>query len=99
VHDRVKAACSPGLSGTLRALITGESHLTFKQLRQNARNFTGTELQKELDLFQHIQPWMAEIQAVLASLSLSLKNLQHYAERVDYYGAKLKRQSVDNQGL
>ncbi len=36
---------------------------------------------------------------LLSTLSLSQKNLQHLAEKVDYYGAKLKRQTVGSQWL
>lgn len=83
----------------LLTLVSGEGQFTFQQLRQSARNFTGTELQKEIAVYHHIQPWMTDVTTVLESLSLSQKNQQHYAERVDYYGAKLKRQSLANQRL
>jgi TnpA family transposase len=42
---------------------------------------------------------MSEVSAALNGLALSPKNQQHFAERVGYYGAKLKRQSIDNQRL
>jgi hypothetical protein len=58
-------------------------------LRQSARNFSGTELEKELAVHRFIQPWMREVDEILSVLSLSLKNQQHFAGRVDYYGAKL----------
>ena len=68
-------------------------------LRQSARNFTGAELAKELAVHRHVAQWIPEVSAALNTLSLSQKNQQHFAERVDYYGAKLKRQSIDNQRL
>ena len=98
LHDQIDAACSQGLSTMLLTLVSGEGQFTFQQLRQSARNFTGTELQKEIAVYHHIQPWMTDVTTVLESLSLS-QNQQHYAERVDYYGAKLKRQSLANQRL
>lgn len=77
----------------------GESSLSLRELRQSARNFTGTELEKELIVHRHIQPWMPEVTTILSALSLSPKNQQHFTERVDYYGAKLKRQTEANQRL
>jgi len=76
-----------------------DSSLTLRQLRTSARNFTGTELEKELAVHDHIKPWMEEINQGLSKLSLSQKNQQHFSEQVDYYGAKLKRQAVGNQCL
>jgi len=52
-----------------------------------------------LAVCRHIQHWIPEVNAILSKLSLSQKNQQHLAERVDYYGAKMKRQPVDNQRL
>ncbi|EIF42700.1 protein TnpA [gamma proteobacterium BDW918] len=87
------------LKDALAALVNVDGSLTLRQLRQSARNFTGTELEKELTVHRHIQHWMSQVNAILSTLSLSQKNQQHFAERVDYYGAKLKRQSVGNQRL
>ncbi|MEW7271794.1 hypothetical protein AB2S02_28290, partial [Klebsiella pneumoniae] len=42
--------------------------------RQSARNFTGTELEKELIVYRHIQHWMPEVDLLLSTLSLSQKN-------------------------
>lgn len=90
---------SADLAKMLSELVNGNKSLTLRQLRQSAKNFTGTELEKELAVHRHIQPWMQEVDEVLSTLSLSLKNQQHFSERVDYYGAKLKRQSIGNQRL
>lgn len=99
LHEQIKALSSAGLTTILGKPVSGEDPFTLQQLRQSARNFTGSELQKELAVYHHIQPWMADVTTVLDSLSLSQKNKQHYAERVDYYGAKLKRHSQANQRL
>ncbi|ABM20967.1 MULTISPECIES: Tn3 family transposase [Gammaproteobacteria] len=99
LHEKIGAACSPKLTTVLNTLVSGNDQLTLTQLRGGARNFTGTELQKELAVYHHIQPLMAEVTVVLDSLSLSQKNQQHYAERIQYYGAKIKRQSPENQCL
>ncbi|WP_407200930.1 hypothetical protein [Enterobacter cloacae] len=56
-------------------------------------------MEKELIVYRHIQHWMPEVDLLLSTLSLSQKNLQHLAEKVDYYGAKLKRQTVGSQWL
>jgi hypothetical protein len=68
-------------------------------LRQSARNFTAAELNKELVVHRHIQQWIPQVNTVLAKLALSQRNQKDFAERVDYYGAKLKRQSIGYQRL
>lgn len=87
------------LQQALATLVSGGDTLTFRQLRQSARNFTGTELEKELAVHRHIRHWMAEVDCLVNMLSLSPKNQQYLAEKVDFYGAKLKRQAVGNQRL
>ncbi len=71
---------SRGLKQALAELVNGTGPLPFRQLRQSARNFTGTELEKELIVYRHIQHWMPEVDLLLSTLSLSQKNLQHLAE-------------------
>lgn len=90
---------SADLASMLSDLVEGNDSLTLRRLRLSARNFTGSELQKELAVHRHIQTWMPEINRVLSELSISLKNQQYFAERVTYYGAKLKRQPIGYQRL
>jgi TnpA family transposase len=99
IQEQVKAACTQALKGMLAELLSGEHTFTLKHLRQSARNFTGTELEKELQVYHYLQPWMAEVAQVQARLGLSQMNQHYYAGRVDYYGAKLKRQATLNQQL
>jgi len=99
LHDQVKAVCTQGLKDMLAELLSGEHAFTLQHLRQSARNFTGTELEKELQVYHHLQPWVAEVAQVQASMGLSQMNQHYYAGRVDYYGAKLKRQATLNQQL
>ena len=75
----------------LRQLMSGEYTFTLQHLRRCARNFTGSELDKELKVYHHLQPWVVEIAQVQKRLGLSQTNKLYYAGRVDYYGAKLKR--------
>ena len=96
---KLEELISADLAVMLSELVIGNNSLTLRQLRQSARNFTGTELEKELTVHSYIQSWMPEVNEVLSVLSLSSKNQQHFAERVDYYGAKLKHQSIGNQRL
>lgn len=56
LHEKVKAACTQGLKCMLAALTSGEHAFTLQHLRQSARNFTGTELNKELQVYHHLQP-------------------------------------------
>ena len=90
---------SQDLNQVLADIVNGDGVLTLRQLRLSAHNFTRVELEKELTVHRHIQPWMPEVNKVLYALSLSQKNQQHFADRVDYYGAKLKRQSEGRQRL
>lgn len=99
LHEQVKATCTQALKEMLAELLSGAYTFTLQHLRQSARNFTGTELDKELQVYHHLQPWMAEVAQVQADLGLSQMNQQYYAGRVDYYGAKLKRQATLNQQL
>ena len=96
---RLDDLISVDLADGLSDLVEGNDSLTLRRLRLSARNFTGSELQKELAVHRHIQTWMPEVNEVLSQLSISLKNQQYFAERVTYYGAKLKRQSVGYQRL
>jgi len=90
---------STDLAQMLSELVGEGGMLNLRQLRQSAKNFTGTELEKELAVHRHLQPWMSEVNSVQGALALSQKNQQQFSERVDYYGAKLKRQSEGNQRL
>jgi len=96
---QVESQISTDLVQMLSDLVNGKGLLTLRGLRQSARNFTGVELEKELSIHRHIQHWMPEVNTVLSTLSLSQTNQQHFTERVDYYGGKLKRQSETNQRL
>jgi hypothetical protein len=80
----VELVMSTPLQQALATLVTGADAITFRQLRQSARNFTGTELEKEFAVYRHIRHWMPEVDQLLNMLSLSLKNQQHLAEKVDY---------------
>lgn len=71
LYDQIKASCSLSLANMLRTLVYGKGHCTLKQLRQVARNFTGTELQKELTVYHLVQPLMVDVVTLLYSLSLS----------------------------
>lgn len=99
LHEQVAAVCSHDLREMLDDLLSGNHAFALKHLRQGARNFTGSELDKELKVYHHLQPWMTEVNHMLQHIGLSQMNQYYYAERVDYYGAKLKRQSVVNQRL
>ncbi|MBT4522438.1 MAG: Tn3 family transposase [Halieaceae bacterium] len=103
VHSDLVHRLNEHLSDVTRqaiaALLEGKGEMSLRQLRQSARNFTSAEIAKELAVHRHVAQWMPEVSAALDALALSQKNQQHFAERVDYYGAKLKRQSIDNQRL
>jgi TnpA family transposase len=91
IADSLKTHLSKGLSRDLIDLADGTGSLPLSKLRLSARSFALPELEKELKANRLIQPWMSEVNTVVKSLSLSVKNQQHFASMVDYYGAKLKR--------
>ncbi len=91
IADSLKTHISKGLSKSLADLVGGTGSLPLSRLRLAARNFSFSELEKELKVNRLIQPWMSEVNTVVNALSLSAKNQQHFASMVDYYGAKLKR--------
>ena len=97
--NRLNESLSDVARQAIDTILVGKGELSLRQLRQSARNFTGAELSKELAVHRHVAQWMPEASAALNALALSQKNQQHFAERVDYYGVKLTRQSIDNQRL
>ncbi|RLA42619.1 MAG: hypothetical protein DRR42_23110, partial [Gammaproteobacteria bacterium] len=99
LSDRVQHLVSKDFAEMISELAQGEGSFGIRELRQSARNFTATELNKELVVYRHIQQWMPQVNAVLAKLALSQRNQKDFAEKVDYYGAKLKRQSIGYQRL
>ncbi len=82
---------SDGLSAGLADLVDSKGSLPLSKLRLSAKSFVPPELEKELKVNRQIQPWMSEVHTVVKALSLSIKNQQHFASMVDYYGSKLKR--------
>ncbi|MDF1655953.1 MAG: Tn3 family transposase, partial [Coxiellaceae bacterium] len=99
LNSTINKAVSKELRRTIAELFSDDAKLSLSQLRHSAKNFSKTELDKELAVHRYLQPWIVEVNAVLQELNLSQKNLQYFAERVDYYGAKLKRHTEDNQQL
>lgn len=96
---KLERTLAADLALMLSELIDGGGTLSLRQLRQTAKSFSSSELEKELAVYHHLKPWMSKVEVATQSLSLSQKNQVHYAERVDYYGAKLKRQFAGNQQL
>ena len=92
LSDTLKATISADLAEKLADLVDGKSTLTVKELKQAAKSFNVSELEKELNVNKLIQTWMNEVNQVVSALSLSQKNQLHYATMVDYYSiTKLKR--------
>lgn len=82
---------SESLSAELVDLVNGKGSLPLSKLRLSAKSFAPPELEKELQVNRLIEPWMSEVNSMVKALSLSIKNQQHFASMVDYYGSKLKR--------
>jgi len=96
----LKTTMDRDLAENITKLIDGSGQLTVKELRQSAKSFSAVELEKELKIHALIQPWLENIKQVMAALSLSIKNQQHFASMVDYYSiTKLKRFDRNTQQL
>ncbi len=80
------------LAVCLDNLFNTDTETTLSDIRKSAKNFTPTELEKELKIFQCIEPLIDGIDGLVQQLDLSQSNLYHYASLVDYYTVtKLKR--------
>jgi len=70
------------------------------EVRQSAKNFDHSEINKELIIFNHLKPYIDNINSLIAKLTLSLKNFEYYASLVDYYTVtKLQRFDVTTRQL
>lgn len=99
IATSLKSYLSNKLSTDLASLVDGNGTLSLSKLRLSAKSFSPPELEKELKVNRLIQSWMSEVNATINSLSLSIKNQQHFASMVDYYGSKLKRFDRPTQQL
>lgn len=99
LNRAINKSVSNELRHAIEKLFCVDTDFSLFHLRQSAKNFSKAELNKELSVQRYLQPWIDEVNAVLQNVDLSQKNLQYFAGRVDYYGAKLKRHTDDNQLL
>lgn len=92
IHKLINKKLSDNLSRFLKSLFTNDAPLHLSEVRQSAKNFTPGEINKELNIFNHLKPHMDNITELLDTLKLSLKNTEYYASLVDYYTVtKLQR--------
>lgn len=90
--DILSRSTSQSLSESLDAILDGDTSNTLNSLRKSARNFSVSELEKELRIHRHIEPLIEDIDSIIQQLGLSLSNLNHFSAIVDYYTAnKLRR--------
>ncbi len=75
----LQSLLSEKLSADLADLVSAKGSLSLSKLRLAAKSFALPELEKELRVNRLIQPWMSETNTVIKSLSLSIKNQQHFA--------------------
>lgn len=90
--DVLSQSMGHALGKTLDSILEGRLSITVNSLRQSARNFSVSELAKELRAHQQVAPLIDEIDSAVQDLGLSLSNLNHFSAMVDYYTAtKLRR--------
>ena len=82
---------SVDLAAALSSFLGNDGTLPLRKLRQTAKSFAPAELAKELVVNHQVQPRINEIDVVVGKRSLSLKNRQHVASMVDFYGSKIVR--------
>ena len=99
LNENLSNQLSSELRHMLTAIVDSNEEFSLKQLRRVARSFANIELEKEVLIYEHLKSIMCDIDNALGSLCLSPKNQDYFASRVNYYGAKLKRQSAANQQL
>lgn len=80
-------------------LVDGKGVLPLSKLRLSARSFAPAELENELKVNRLIKPWISEVSTAVNALSLSIKNQQHFASMIDYYGSKIRRFDQSTQQL
>lgn len=90
--DILSRSISHALSESLEAILDSDTATTLNSIRKSARNFSVSELEKELRIHRHIEPLIDDIDTVTQQLELSLSNLDHFSSMVDYYTVtKLRR--------
>lgn len=90
--DILSHAMSSSLKESLDEILGGDTSNTLSRVRQTARNFSASELEKELTIHEHIEPMIDDIDAIVQQLGLSISNLDHFSSMVDYYTpTKLRR--------
>lgn len=99
LKHQLNQLASPALNFFLDSITSNDDGLSLSQLRGGAKSLTLAELKKEFTLYLLLQPWGTEINRVVDTLNLSLKNRQHFSDLVDYYGSKLKRFKRSQQHL
>ena len=99
ITDTLNSQMTTEMTNNLTDLVDGKEKLPLSDLRQSAKSFAPPELDKELKVNRHIQLWMSDVNTMVKTLSLSLKNQQHFASMVEYYGSKLKRFERSTQQL
>lgn len=74
------------------ALFENNAKPKLKEIRQTAKDFTPREINKELKIFNYLESHINDINKLVKTLKLSIKNIEYYASMVDYYTVtKLQR--------
>ncbi len=83
---------SKSLSTSVDMVLGSNTSSRLNSFRKSAKNFSVSELAKELKIHQYIEPLIGDIDSIIQKLELSLSKLNHFSSMVDYYTAtKLHR--------
>ena len=92
VCDILSNSLPDKLAASLDDLLDAEASTPLSDIRRSAKNFTASELAKELKTHQRIEPFIEDIHKLVNALSISMSNLNYFASLVDYYTVtKLRR--------
>ena len=100
ISDILSTSLTETLAVSLDGLLDAEASTPLSDIRRSAKNFTASELAKELKTHQRIEPFIEDIHELVNALSISMSNLNYFASLVDYYTVtKLRRFDKATQHL
>lgn len=77
--NTLSRSISQALNRSLDAILGSDTSSALNSIRQSARNFSVSELEKELRIHQHIEPLIDDLDSIIQRLELSLSNLNHFS--------------------
>ncbi len=84
----------------ITSLLEVNATISLSTLKRRAKDFSTTEIQKEIFACKHIRSYFEEINSLIQYLEISKHNVEYYAGLVDYYTiTKLRRFHISTSTL